>query len=201
MKKIEFEFLDDNIAYFKNAIENTDLILQYLEDTEALSDIDNIISKWIPWQAYGEDYTYGIRKKVNAENINIINLKVLYIVDSIHSAMINVGKIYAEFKNLNESPNVSKNFVINKYDTGIEMGPHVDWNENNPNLQYSYVVYLNDNYKGGEIHFTNQDIIIKPEAGSIVLFPSTEPYQHRVLPIIEGNKYFIPHFWTKNGII
>ena len=78
------------------------------------------------------------------------------------------------------------------------MGPHVD-NYGQPNLQtlMSAVAYLNDDYEGGELHFPEQNVTIKPSAGSIVVFPSEAPFYHQSLPVTKGAKYMSPAFWTK----
>ena len=50
-------------------------------------------------------------------------------------------------------------------------------------------MYLNDNYEGGEIEFPNQKVKIKPEAGSILIFPSMNPYIHESKPTSKNEKY------------
>jgi hypothetical protein len=56
----------------------------------------------------------------------------------------------------------------------------------------SIVVYLNDNYEGGEIWFPRMDnLSIKPKAGDIVVFPSTYIYEHASQDMISGNKYAV----------
>jgi hypothetical protein len=42
---------------------------------------------------------------------------------------------------------------------------------------------------GGEIEFRNQSVFLKPEAGDVVIFPSTFIYSHRALPVDSGVKY------------
>lgn len=66
------------------------------------------------------------------------------------------------------------------YDSGSDMGRCI-----------SAVVYLNDDYTGGEIEFPNFNVKIKPQAGMLILFPSTFPYTHIAHPIINGTKYAI----------
>jgi predicted 2-oxoglutarate/Fe(II)-dependent dioxygenase YbiX len=56
-------------------------------------------------------------------------------------------------------------------------------------------MYLNDNYEGGEIEFVNSGIKIKPEAGSIIFFPSNFLYVHEVHPITSGFRYSMPHWY------
>ena len=53
----------------------------------------------------------------------------------------------------------------------------------------SSVMYLNDDYEGGELYFPFLGINLKPKAGDIVLFPSTYIYSHAALPVTNGIKY------------
>lgn len=56
----------------------------------------------------------------------------------------------------------------------------------------SAVIYLNDNYEGGEIWFPRFDnLIIKPKPGDIVVFPSTFIYEHASQDMISGTKYSV----------
>jgi hypothetical protein len=56
----------------------------------------------------------------------------------------------------------------------------------------SVVVYLNDDYEGGEIWFPRMDnLSIKPKAGDIVVFPSTYIYEHASQDMISGTKYSV----------
>lgn len=55
----------------------------------------------------------------------------------------------------------------------------------------SAVVYLNDDYDGGEIDFIRHGLVIKPKAGDIILFPSNYVYEHSSLPILNGTKYAV----------
>jgi|SanBayMetagenome_1026888.scaffolds.fasta_scaffold06047_5 hypothetical protein len=64
-----------------------------------------------------------------------------------------------------------------------------------PSRDISSTLYYNEDYKGGEIFFVNQDLKIKPTAGSLLLFPSNEKYIHEVLPVISGIRYSSTNFW------
>jgi len=66
------------------------------------------------------------------------------------------------------------------YDGGTDMGRSI-----------SAILYLNDDYEGGEIEFVNFDIKIKPKAGTFILFPSNYAYRHIAHPVISGTKYAI----------
>lgn len=63
-------------------------------------------------------------------------------------------------------------------------------------------MYLNDDYEGGEIAFkilkddgSFDEILYKPKAGDILVFPSDQPYYHGVRLTTKGQKYFVRSFW------
>jgi hypothetical protein len=55
----------------------------------------------------------------------------------------------------------------------------------------SVVAYINDDYEGGEIYFPRFDLTIKPQAGDVIVFPSTYVYEHASQDMISGTKYAI----------
>jgi hypothetical protein len=55
----------------------------------------------------------------------------------------------------------------------------------------SVVVYLNDDYEGGELWFPRFDLKYKPKAGDVVVFPSTYIYEHASEDMISGTKYSV----------
>jgi hypothetical protein len=53
----------------------------------------------------------------------------------------------------------------------------------------AFVYYFNDDYVGGEVEFKNYvGSPYKPNAGDLLIFPSSPEYLHRVLPIESGTK-------------
>jgi len=58
------------------------------------------------------------------------------------------------------------------------------------------VVYLNDDYVGGELYFPNQDIQFKPKRGAVYFFPGDMNYVHGVTVLESGIRYTCPFFWT-----
>ena len=53
---------------------------------------------------------------------------------------------------------------------------------------FSMLIYLNDDFEGGELHFPWLNYTYKPVAGDMVVFPSNHIFSHESLPIISGNK-------------
>jgi len=52
-----------------------------------------------------------------------------------------------------------------------------------------YILYLNDDYEGGETQFLYQKKNITPETGKLVLFPPYFTHIHRGNMLTEGTKY------------
>jgi hypothetical protein len=81
-------------------------------------------------------------------------------------------------------------FKILKYGKDAHFSSHSD-DGGGTFRRTSIVYYINDNYEGGEIEFTRFNILYKPEAGDLIIFPSSYVYTHRVLPVTSGIRYAI----------
>lgn len=58
-----------------------------------------------------------------------------------------------------------------------------------PTRDVSLVGYLNDDFVGGETFFDRQNLKVKPQQGSVLVFPSYYTHPHQSLPVIAGCKY------------
>lgn len=58
------------------------------------------------------------------------------------------------------------------------------------------IIYLNDDYEGGELYFPNQGIQFKPKKGAVYFFPGDRNYVHGVTVLESGIRYTCPFFWT-----
>ena len=88
-----------------------------------------------------------------------------------------------------------------KWDVGGFASVHSDNSDNdgNPNAfeinKYVAVLYLNDDYEGGELYFPQHDISIKPNAYSLYTFPGGVENLHGVTEITKGTRYTMVSFW------
>lgn len=82
-----------------------------------------------------------------------------------------------------------------RYNQSEKVEWHVDNGPFHPCI-VSFVIYLNDDYEGGEIEF--RDFLIgrklKPKSGSVLIFPSSNYYIHKVNPVKSGTKYSMTSF-------
>ena len=104
-----------------------------------------------------------------------------------------IKKLYARISH--HIQNIDKHAYVNyfevvKWKEGLNMEAHFDFDYHT----YTSVIYLNDDYDGGET-FVN-DIKISPATGKIVTFKGNT-LLHGVNKITKGNRYTVP-IWYKS---
>jgi 2OG-Fe(II) oxygenase superfamily len=81
-----------------------------------------------------------------------------------------------------------------------ERREHGRWVPNHtPQRDYTGLVYLNDNFTGGELVFPDRDVVIAPKPGLLVAFPSNHEFVHAVPNLLSGKRYSLPVWFTVNS--
>jgi 2OG-Fe(II) oxygenase superfamily len=81
-----------------------------------------------------------------------------------------------------------------------EREEHGRWVPNHtPQRAYTSLIYLNDNFTGGELVFPDRDVVITPKRGLFVGFPSNHKFVHAVPKILSGKRYSLPVWCTMNS--
>lgn len=80
--------------------------------------------------------------------------------------------------------------IIRSYDVNDFYDWHTDHNKSNVS-ELSYIIYLNDDFEGGETCFKNESLVITPKKCSALCFPVDHYHIHRSNKIISGNKRII----------
>ena len=81
-----------------------------------------------------------------------------------------------------------------------ERRKHRRWVPNHtPQRDYTGLVYLNDNFTGGELVFPDRDVVIVPKPGLFVGFPSNHEFVHAVPKVLSGKRYSLPVWFTVNA--
>jgi hypothetical protein len=83
--------------------------------------------------------------------------------------------------------------VVRKLILGDERPAHYD-SQIDPMCDYGIVIYLNDNYDGGEIYYPKKDIVYKPVKNSAVIHSAREEYFHGIKPVLSGTRYYMTLF-------
>lgn len=76
----------------------------------------------------------------------------------------------------------------------------LDWWEKTLDRDLSVVYFLNDDFVGGELFFPGLDLVIHPEAGTLVCFPSDHNYVHGVRPVSSGQRYTVVTWMRVKGM-
>lgn len=202
---MEYEVLADKVIYFKDALQDPEGWLEDIENTDT-----PLISQWLPWEKYTEESSgymkqYGFKKMIYGDHILTHKIdefpndgfkRVFELAEAIDECCSTYARLYnVDIKDLS-----NKNmYLLSKYDSDnvVDLQHHIDidgeWEE------YTILIYINSNYDGGELEITNFGINLKPDSGSIVIFPSGDPYTHAAQKSYNGQKYFISHFWQQGA--
>ena len=191
-----FSCLDSNqMFYFTDVLSVPKKYIEHLENLDSNEFSYPYVEKWKTWNASNDDSKiYGQKKHINLpKNLSLddnLNQKILYVINAIKETHHLCSNTYTKILNI-KKPTVINNYAINKYFSGESMGLHVDSYENSDEKRFTILIYLNDDYEGGEIEFPNQNIKFKPQAGSALIFPTQEPYAHKSYDVLNGFKYFV----------
>jgi hypothetical protein len=200
------EILEEKVYYYTNVIEDPKKLVEAIEN-------DNK-NPWGEWMACsGQAYVYGTDKNI------VESLENDYIYKTLQKAFDDVARDYAKAQGITDEPKLFPQYPIKKYMPGTYMGAHFDQQEGDERLKVSFVMYLNDDYEGGEISFTiaspegvltqpspesdfeeaknngNYSFYVKPKAGSIIVFPPSPPYHHTAHLVKSGEKIMVPQHW------
>ena len=93
---------------------------------------------------------------------------------------------------------------ITRWDPGTRMQPHIDAEPGWEDRELASIVYLNDDFVGGNLYFPHTDFpysqtTFQPAPGMHLLFPCAgEEFRHGVTEITEGVRYTLSG-WLKRS--
>lgn len=86
-----------------------------------------------------------------------------------------------------QEPHADKEFWV-----GPEKGRPNDF----PWYDIASLFYFSEDYIGGELYFPQHGIEFKPKSRAAYFFPGDRFYAHGVRPVMSGNRFTVPLFWT-----
>jgi hypothetical protein len=212
---VKINELAGEVIYIEDAFPLHKEFLKAIEENNENKEINGIIPPWSKWvDGYNIDgvwtkvYERGLVKdldwdySVNENNrrwprveidpdYSKAHSKAYSILEMIDKPYRQALDVWSEKTGNSKVSLISKNYTIKKYDTGGHIGAHSDRDHDKDFNTYDWtaLVYLNEDYDGGELEFNKLGYTIKPKAGSIIFFSTDEV--HTAHPVISGNKYFI----------
>lgn len=177
----------ENIKIIDNFLtqEEVDMLLNFVKDTDK-------------WHVF-HDQEFWNQRTLNAEFIyNNLNKEVGLLLYNVRQRV----KDKAEELYPSDSPIYPDMFQIVKWPEGYEQEPHhddmkgyagTDWFHHR---KYGSVLYLNDDYEGGQTYYPQHNISIIPKSGSLVMHPGDINYVHGVTEVKNNTRYTIAGFWT-----
>lgn len=89
-----------------------------------------------------------------------------------------------------------KHLNVVKWTEGTYLKLHVDDLGYVTDNHLPVLIYLNDDYEGGEIKFETHNLSIKPNVGDFIVFPGNLHYPHEVTKVMSGVRYTLPIWFT-----
>ena len=187
------------LMLIEDLVTDPGLIINRIENLNKIHMESNGNSIWQPWQDGQNDIFCYQKKLIKPAEIpqgNKFPEEETYLYETITGitdlAVNEYCKEYPFAKpNLKgrEDPNVLK------YVGGGFLPEHQDHGVSSRAL--TVLVYLNDDYEGGDISLPHCGVTLKPPAGSVLMFPSNFIYSHTISEMKSGVRYAIPA-WFHN---
>jgi hypothetical protein len=128
------------------------------------------------------DYHPNIHQAENIVNEIFSHCNIQYISDNPYAKYV----VYT----IKKISKLTTNYVYRSYDEGQYYEWHMDTDPVNHNL-FSYILYLNDDFDGGNTLFLNDKLKVVPKKGSMLCAPCDYYTLHKSTKITRGNKKII----------
>lgn len=146
-----------------------------------------------------QDWPLVIENEFNSEDtawggrVFIFKPEVYDLVkDTIQAIEHNIALLFHNASRINSI------MAIQRYKTGWDMAEHED-DTYDKQVKFGLIIYLNDNYEGGEIYYPSIDLKIKPKKHSLVIHPAN--LSHRVEKVRNiGVRYILSTFVSGNNV-
>lgn len=142
---------------------------------------------------------YGNQLRVDPQNLSDRYVKYKEFFDMLQER---AKPIFSKEYSVNEYYFLPINSVSRRIGPGLgvhtdEISPqHPQYNPFERIITHGFVVYINDDYDGGEIFYPQKGLSIKPKALSLVMHPGNKEYEHGVKEVLNTTRYSLS-WWTR----
>ena len=131
-------------------------------------------------------YTESDWEKVKNENWKGKMLEAdADIIKTMKSISLKIKNIFSNYDRINEV------YAVQRFKPNMTMDRHKDA-DYSKNLKFGIVLYINNDYEGGEIFYPTLNLKIKPKSGALVIHPGD--LDHEVLEVKNSIRYMITTF-------
>lgn len=183
---------------------NVHIVNQFATDAE-LSEILGHCQNFTNWDNSWQEYVDGDRymERPDCEQRVVVSSRALHLVSA------TVGRrlcfLYEPYLRKYPPGSYLKMHADAEGYYGNHPQPLKNYDPNNQMSEvlneYSSILYLNDEFDGGELYFEAIDLLIKPQANQLVFFPSGAEFRHEVRRISNGDRYTLASFYTTDKLI
>ena len=185
MDKID---LDTNIFLYNNFItkEESDILLNYAKSSneedwlEVVHQNENLLKKspkfYNKYQEFKKDWD---KTTLPIKNIQIVEQIKNRCQEVLGPDLLVTNDIYR----------------IKRITDGRSISVHFD-DSLNFSLMLGIVIYLNDDFQGGEIYYPEKNLSYKPQSRAMIIHPANEEYRHGINEVIGNTRYCLAFFAT-----
>jgi hypothetical protein len=179
-----FQELSPKVFYFTYCLQEIGNYIQFIEETEDDSKTNrSLIGKWSHKESYSEK---NISSDLSGQN-DVVDTRSLFVINNLKATFHHCFTQYKLYNNIEEPVNLNTDYSIRKYYENFE-------DSDLPHGKYTAKMYINCSYDGGEIEIPNSNKKIKPEAGSMLIYPSD--YNIKSLPGVNNSRYVATGYWV-----
>lgn len=178
------QFYKEDIIYYQQFVPEEDCkkIVKYFEDPSH------------PWANVAFYESYGMSLLENDALLEKYGLPANYFAGVVANMKVAV-------EDAHQRPVKQVSTHAQKWEEGAFAPFHSDNTdmEGNPSAwevsKFVCLLYLNDDYEGGELDFRDHGITIKPQVGVLITFPGGIDNVHAVNEVKNGTRHTIGAFW------
>jgi hypothetical protein len=172
------ELYKKNFEKMGNSKENIKIIENFISDAEC--DVLVTLTKRIKPKEFPVQWDHNFKPVVIRKTY--VDLPVRIYVPIVQEAL----------EGTYEFPVINRSVSIARWDAGDKLDLHVDDLGTTNYNHMATLIYLNDDYEGGEIVFPTHDFSYRPKMGDLIMFPGNMHYAHEVRTITSGSRYSMP---------
>ena len=198
MNQNQVKYIDPEIFYIENVLEPDEL--EYLQDFCKNS------GEWVSVLGLESESLWNNNTKHVSDDraamaIHKVNLAMAELVNSdiaVHHPHYNVNRYTPK-----SNPKVEGSTWWD--DDEWSLNPH--WDNaygtlpEGSEMIYGVIFYINDDYTGGEVSYTEKNITFKPKPNTILAHSGKEEYIHGVKKVTSGERYTLATFAFNPGSI